>query len=369
MSELQAALLVIGFGVVVAVYAFGWWRQYQYSRKFGSAFRQSHKDALYQVNESQAKTSPPDIDGQVAAYELPEAGGGLAESAGLTPVLPVCTSQSEPCVLLDARSDFIIALNLVEPATAAVLGELWQRKFDFRKPVQVCGLILSTGQWERVVAESLSTYSGFRVALQLVDRSGVISLNRLADFRDLVARIAQAINADITVPDIQATFGGAQSLDALCASVDQMVGVNLLPSGNRQLNGRKIAEAAALHGMQLDSDGVFRLSGEQGQSLVTLINQDAKPFQYHALEHFSTPGITLMLDVPRVENPLDCFDLLVKMAHALARELQVNLVDDNSVKLTEAGIMRIRQQIAGIEEKMLENNLVPGSAQALRLFS
>jgi DNA-binding transcriptional regulator of glucitol operon len=44
MSELQAALLAIGFGVIVAVYAFGWWQQRRYRRKFGAAFKASHKD-------------------------------------------------------------------------------------------------------------------------------------------------------------------------------------------------------------------------------------------------------------------------------------------------------------------------------------
>ena len=44
MSELQAALLMIGFGVIVAVYAFGWWQQRQYRRKFGTAFKSSHTD-------------------------------------------------------------------------------------------------------------------------------------------------------------------------------------------------------------------------------------------------------------------------------------------------------------------------------------
>src|ERR1035437_4720293 len=53
MSELQAALLMIGFGVIVAVYVFGWWQQRRYRRKFGAAFKASHADALYQ--ESGAK--------------------------------------------------------------------------------------------------------------------------------------------------------------------------------------------------------------------------------------------------------------------------------------------------------------------------
>ena len=370
MSELQAALLAIGLGVVVAVYAFGWWKQRQYSRKFGAAFRQSHDDALYQVDAAEPEHAAEPLDDIVMINQdaLPdEAVAQTAETAELPPV--IVTTLSEPCALLDSRCDFIIALHPLEPSSAAVLDGLWQRKFDFRKPVQVCGLIARTGLWERVIAESQTLYSQFRIALQLVDRGGVISAARLDDFRDLVLGIAQAINADTTIPDIQEIHRSAQLLDTLCAEVDQMVGVNLLPPGARLLNGGKIAEAAALQGMKLESDGAFHLSNAAGNSLITLTNRDTTPFQHHNLEHFTTAGITLMLDVPRVEHPAECFDLLVKIAHALARELQLNLVDDHRVQLTDAGLALICEQIAGVEAKMCENNLVPGSAQARRLFS
>lgn len=371
MSELQAALLAIGLGVVVAVYAFGWWKQRQYSRKFGAAFRQSHDDVLYQAVQPEQMAEPLDELVMINRDALPDVAAAqlpvVEETVDLPPV--VATALSEPCSLLDARSDFIIALHPSEPSSASVLDGLWQRKFDFRKPLQVCGLIARTGQWERVIAESQTLYSQFNIALQLVDRSGVISVAKLGDFRDLVQGIAQAIGAGTTIPDILETHCAALGLDVLCAEVDQMVGVNLLPPGERLLNAGKIAEAVGMQGMKLESDGAFHLSDPMGNSLITLINKDTKPFLHHNLEHSTTTGVTLMLDVPRVENPAASFDLLVQMAHALARELQVNLVDDHRVQLTESGLARIRGQISDVEAKMRENNLVPGSAQARRLFS
>lgn len=362
MSELQAALLAIGLGVVVAVYGFGWWKQRQYSKKFSQAFGQSHDDALYQ--QKTAEPEPFILDESVVINT-----DAIAPESVAAEEIAAPDGASEPCALLDAHSDFIIALHPAEPSSAAVLDGLWQRKFDFRKPVQVCGLSVRSGQWERVIADSQAVYSQFRIALQLVDRGGVISVAKLGDFRDLVQGIANAIGAGCTVPDILETHSCALGLDALCAEVDQMVGVNLLPTGDRQLVGAKIAEAAALQGMKLESDGAFHLTDAMGNSQITLINRDTKPFQHHTLEHFTTAGITLMLDVPRVERPAICFDHLVQMAHELARELQVNLVDDNRVLLTDAGLSRIREQIADVEVKMCENNLIPGSAQARRLFS
>lgn len=377
MSELQAALLAIGFGAIFVVYVFGWWQQRKYRRKFGAAFKASHADALYQ--ESAAKAAAPDAG--TSRYPGDDAGdattagerGSQSQAAGETVEPdrgpPAGKALDESCALLDARSDFIIELRLSEPAPAAVLDGLWQRKFDFGKPVQVCGLTLNTQQWERAIAESQTLYERFRVALQLVDRSGAISAAKLADFSDLLLGIARRIKADVAAPEINDAHRRAIELDAFCADVDQMAGVNLVPPGERLLLGSKIAQAVALQGMTLEADGAFHLLDAQGRSLFALMNQDTKPFQHHTLETSTSAGLTLLLDVPRTEQPAARFDQMLRLAHECARELQVNVVDDNRVPLSDKGLDLIRAQIAEVEAKMCGNGIVPGSAQARRLFT
>ncbi|HXU92970.1 MAG TPA: cell division protein ZipA C-terminal FtsZ-binding domain-containing protein [Gallionella sp.] len=400
MSELQAALLAIGFGVIVAVYAFGWWQQRKYRRKFGSAFKAGHADALYQESAVKAAAAPvehvvteiepevseapsveeaaPEVTEEVLSEEvqteMPERTEELP--AGEAPTVQPSAVQPSPaktldesCALLDARSDFIIELSLAEPSPAAVLDGLWQRKFDFGKPVQVCGLTLNAQHWERAIAESQTLYERFRIAVQLVDRGGAISAAKLGDFRDLVAGIAKHIKADVAVPDVHETHRHAIELDTFCAEVDQMVGINLVPPGERQLVGSRIAQAASMLGMSLEADGAFHALDAQGHSLFCLINHDSKPFQHHTLETFSTSGVTLLLDVPRVPHPAELFDRMLEMAREFARELQVNVVDDRRVVLSDGGLNLIRDQIAAVEAKMVEHGIAPGSAQARRLFS
>ncbi|HEU0282789.1 MAG TPA: cell division protein ZipA C-terminal FtsZ-binding domain-containing protein [Gallionella sp.] len=371
MSELQAALLAIGAGVIVAVYVFGWWQQRKYRRKFGAAFKASHADALYQESAARpAEQAQEPALAAIAEEALDEAIPAAGEAADMPAAeIPAATLLDGSCALLDVRSDFIIELHLAEPSPAAVLDGLCQRKFDFGKPVQVCGLILNGQQWERAIAESQTLYGRFRIALQLVDRGGAISAAKLADFRDLVLGIAKHIKADSAVPDIDETHRRAAELDAFCAEVDQMVGINLVPPGERLLLGARIAQAAVLYGMTLEADGAFHTLDAQGQSVFNLINQDSRPFQHHTLETLGTPGITLLLDVPRVENPAIQFDQMVRVAHELAKELQANLVDDHRVVLSDNGLARIRAQIADIEAKMRDNGIAPGSGQARRLFS
>lgn len=358
MSELQIALLSIGLAAIVAVYVYGWWQQRRYKRKFGAAFKTSHADALY--HDSAAHPSGPGYPSALA--ELEGEAVSVAELSG-------AAVADESCALLNERSDFIIELHLVEPGPAAVLVGLWQRKFDFGKPVQVCGLKLATGEWERVIAESHTLYQRFRVALQLVDRSGAISAAKLADFSDLVLGVAKHVKAQATIPDIQATYQHALELDAFCAEVDQMVGVNLIPAGDRLIRATDITHAAGLHGMTLEADGAFHLLDAQGHSQFSLINQDTVPFQHHTLETFATAGITLLLDVPRVEYPTMLFDQMMSVAHDLAAKLQLSVVDDHRAALGDSGLARTRAQIAGVEASMRENGIAPGSAQARRLFT
>src|SRR3989338_7847723 len=226
MSELQTALLAIGFGVIVAVYAFGWWQQRKYRRKFGAAFKASHADALYQENAARP------VEQALEPMDEAAAGGAVpaVEEAAPAAEMPAAPVLDGSCALLDVRSDFIIELHLAEPSPAAALDGLWQRKFDFGKPVQVCGLTLAGRQWERAIAESQTLYERFRIALQLVDRGGAISAAKLADFRDLVLDVAKQIKADTAVPDVDETHRRATELDAFCAEVDQMVGINLVRS-------------------------------------------------------------------------------------------------------------------------------------------
>lgn len=366
MSELQTALLLIGAGVMVAVYLYGWWQQRRLSRKFGTAFKASHADALYQ--EGPVRSAPPVQHTLVETSSEPLIEAAAVPHPADVPAIPP-NALDESCALLDGRSDFMIDLHLREPSTGAVLGGFWQRKFDFGKPVHVCGLTLNGQRWERVIAESQSLYVSLRIALQMVDRGGVISATKLADFRDLILGIARQIEAETTVADITVTHARAVELDALCAQVDQMVGINLIPPGDRLLPVSRIVQAAALHDMRLESDGALHFFNEQGQSVFSLTNHDTKPFQHHTLATASSTGITLLLDVPRVEQPALQFDLMARVAHELAQELQLNLVDDQRVVLTAGGVERIRAQIVQVGAQMTDNGIVAGSAQARRLFS
>lgn len=353
MSELQISLLGIGAAVVVAVYGYSLWQQRQYRRRFGTAFKPHRNDALYQgVVARQEDDGPADADME----DLSSEGGRTA-------------AANDVCDALDAATDYIVVLSSNTPMHAGVLAPLWQQRFDFGKNVNVCGLNADNGEMERVVAESMHTYSELHLALQLADRSGAVGESRLKAFHDLVRETAKQADADAAMPDVAEAAESAQQLDVFCAEVDQMIGLNILPSGDRLLAGAEIAMTAEMHGFALQADGSFHLLDEEGHTVFTLANYDSEPFLHHTVRQIRAGGLTLLLDVPRVEHPLQRFDEMFELARKIGMELHAAVVDDHRVALSENAIAMIRGQVAAIESRMLEYPIVPGSAQARRLFS
>ena len=371
MSELQISLLVIGIVVVLAVYGYSWGQQRQYRRKFGAAFEHGREDALYRPATEKAEDELLAVP--VVEVLSEESGQGLSVASlpGKTPSGEALRGHGHDgvCGLLDAATDYIAVLACKSPVSGHALAPLWHKRFDFGKNVNVCGLNEASGLWEKVIAESPLLYSRFKLALQLVDRSGAVNELRLDDFRDLMRDIAAQLQAEVELPDVAAATARALELDGFCAEVDQMIGLNILPSGERVFPGAEIASLAGRYGMSLQADGAFHLPDTHGHTIFSLANYDKAPFQHHTLGQMWINGLTLLLDVPRIEEPTQRFAEMAKLARQLAMDLHAVVVDDSRVALGDRSITQIREQIAAIENIMLSNKIAPGSAQARRLFS
>lgn len=349
MSEFQKSLLVIALLVVVAVYAYGYWQQWRYRRSLDRPHvepRQESRPAPQPV----AEPGPAPVDAPADHF--------IADKPA-----------AEPCELLDDKLDYIISMTPKFPVSADILEAFWPRRFDYGKTIQTCGCNAATGAWERVIPESPASYSELKIAIQLVDRNGVISDTRLADFRELLGEIGRKQDADMVLPLTDTALERARELDAFCASVDQMIGLNLIGRGERPLFASEVARAVQPAGMSLQADGTFHQFAADGATLFTLAMSDGTPFQHHTLDQMQVKSLTLLLDIPRVAEPAKCFDDMILLALDIAPALRVTLVDDQRVILNQGSIAHIRSSVEAVQQRMLAGGLVPGSAQALRLFS
>jgi FtsZ-interacting cell division protein ZipA len=380
MSELQISLLGIGIVVVLLIYIYGWWQQRGYQQEYQETFRREQADILYAAPEEDARRSinqdtyPESVQAQdmqptVTSFQASPPIAPLTSAVLDEQKLASAVLMESGCALLDDTTDYIIEIRLNRPNGVGMLTGLWLRRFDFGHDITICGLNAESNAWEKVLAESTLHYAAFKLALQLVKRSGAVPESKLVRFRDLVSSLSSKPADQIIVPEVGMAAARALKLDEFCVTVDRIIGLNLLPDNRHQILGTEIAEVCRQHDFALQADGAFHLLDKRGHTLFSLSSMDSVSFQYHTLGQNGVSGVTLLLDVPLTEQPVQHFDQMVEVAKKMAKQFKASIVDDHRKTLGEDSLVLIREQIITIESKMTHGNIVPGSAQARRLFS
>ncbi|WP_028454397.1 cell division protein ZipA C-terminal FtsZ-binding domain-containing protein [Chitinilyticum litopenaei] len=399
MTDLQLGSLIVGGAIVAAVYAFNWWQEYRYRREAGKAFARNQPDVLMDapknvVRQGESLRVEPQMDAaheaaprkeprlQPAAFnddaalpdddDIPPLPPAMAARVAVepprAPAAPrtptTTTAQSEvdgdreelASSLLDPALDFVAEIHAGEPVVA---GEV--PPFPAAKRVQVIGRTLQD-HWELVQSTSRSRYTELRVGLQLADRQGPVTPEQLNAFTMGVQQFADSIEASVSYPQRSAKLAAAQDLDEFCASVDVLIGLNIL-AVDRPFPLEKVRLLAEQAGMVRGGDGAFHYRSDSGKTLFTLANQDQTPLG------MTSTALTLLFDVPRVAGGLAVFDHLSEFALNLSASVGGNLVDDNGKPLTQSSIASISKQLAGIYARMDDRGIAPGSMAALRLFA
>lgn len=270
---------------------------------------------------------------------------------------------------IDVRIDAIAVLYLPQPVAGDKLREFLLSVTDLDKLVHVHGLA-TDGSWKLMTREQEGgSFNRASCSIQLADRSGFISRNTLHRFQHEVDRTGLKLNAQIEWQATGDPWLAASELDQFCIDVDKMVGFHLTQGANGPFTGTKFRGLAEARGLTLSADGAFHYQDESGQRLFSITSRDNQPFSPETLRISVIHGATFQLDIPRVRNCLEAFNLMVLTARQLESSLSATLVDDNQRALGETEIEKIRQQLKIIHAKMTTRGIIPGSPIALRLFS
>lgn len=367
MSNLQIGLILIGALVVVGVLIFNWWQQRSHRRKTESLFEARHDDVLLgdfksaSMHDDRVEHQFVDVSRETAiVMDEPVLMEDIAGEVESEP------TQS-PAHFVDSEIDYITEIQSKNLIGAEEIADVFRRKFDFGKAVSVYGLNIDSGCWEEPHAKP--KYVNFKIALQLVDRSGVISLAKLSEFRDLIVGMAARLDASDHCPDINEAHARAILLDKFCAEVDMLIGINVMSRGEETFAGTKIRGLAEAAGFKLESDGTFKYFDEHGVHLFSLCNHEPAVFLPDGIRHLSTHGITFLLDVPRVAQGKQAFDQMIALAKSFSTTLGGVLVDDKRLMLNDVGFDKIRKLLQEIKVKMDSRQIAPGGERASRLFS
>ena len=393
MSDLQIALLLIGGFIVIAVLLFNWTQERRYKKQADAAFQPITRDVLLEkpatsktadrIEPGLREPSPQHMGTapHEAASAQPTPGPRLLPRPEATPPLhatktPTATpspkvAQAPATAIPAAPYDELIEYRVrVEGKgiLAGVFSEDINVARSLGKQTRWLGYPEQGNEWEEIQPWRETFYREVQVTLQLADRNGAVQEDELNRLCDVLTGTAQQHGLKIVCDDIAEALQRAQSVDHFCVDVDVLIGLNVVAQGEGAMKLPKILKEVEASGMVLGVDGAYRLLDSRGESLYSLCNHDAEPFSPTSPQP-ETQAVTLQFDVPRVPDGLKVFDSMVGFGRKLANEVGGLLVDDNMRPLTDGGIDKIRQQLAGIYQRMEARGVPSGSRRALRLFS
>ncbi|MEO8009624.1 MAG: cell division protein ZipA C-terminal FtsZ-binding domain-containing protein [Betaproteobacteria bacterium] len=376
MSELQIGLAMLGVLVVAAVLAFNWWQERKFRRRGEETFSRAHDDVLLNQHATQgtaaAASAPLQQNWPTESRIEPSMEERVEPHLGTSSeTVAPAFSGSPRGVLVDIprpEIDYIIEIRAGEFIAVDKLVRMRQSLPGITRKISFGGFNHQTKSWETLSQEA-GGYTSVRVALQLVDRSGPVNEQQLREFGEAVRSAASELAAIAELPDFDTALQQAVSLDEFCADIDVVVGINVIANTGQVFHGSKIRALAETAGLQLRPSGVFHCPDDQGGALFSLENQESEPFLIERIRSITTPGITFLLDVPRVANGLRVFDKMVAMSRSFADSLDGTLADDNRALLNDSGLDRIRAQLRAIYTAMEQRGIKAGGPLALRLFS
>lgn len=372
MSDLQIGLGMLGVVVVASVFAFNWWQERQFRRRAEDSFASRHDDILLDQEAPAIPAAPPPPPARALAEDETQ-----RIEPRMEPQLESVSSESgvsaAPPAVLDAglprpEVDYIVEMRAGEFVVVEHLAKLQQQLVGLGRRIAFSGFDYQTKIWGPLTLDA-ARYTAVRAAIQLVDRSGPVTQEQLQMFGEAMRETAHHMSAIADLPDFAPALQQAAVLDEFCAEVDVVVGINVIARTGQNFHGTKIRALAEAAGFHLRPDGIFHTTDEQGATLFSLDNQESDPFLADKIRNLITPGITFLLDVPRVGNGLRAFDRMVAISRTMADALDGMLADDNRVMLNDTGLDRIRNQLRSIYAAMERRGIQPGSPLALRLFS
>ena len=383
MNELHISLAIVGALVIVGVYAFNRYQERKFRRQSERDFSGGEEDILLDPADDEnphderrepsmeASAQPFDAVLEEIIQVAPvQATSGFSAPEREEKAVFAAVAEPEPlsAQALDEIVDYVAEIYPKEPVEATVLRELEKQFAGFSRPLRLFGRNTRSGVLEPVVV-GLHTYDKLLLALQLVYRSGALAATELEDFCGRAQALADALASIIDLPDRAAALARAATLDEFCASVDVLIGMNVLIANGEAIPATKIRALAEASGMKLKADGAFHFMNDGGVPLFSLSNFEQPAFSADNIRHLSTHGVTLLLDVPVVANGARVFEQMLLLARQIADSLGGVLVDDNRRPLSDAGIAKIKQQLATIYTKMDAAGIPAGGERALRLFS
>jgi len=165
---------------------------------------------------------------------------------------------------------------------------------------------------------------------------------------------------DFDADDIEQELGRMERLvmerddEPLAPDTERLVIVSVVAAQGGQFSGPALAKAFQHNKLRFDENEIYsRTTIRSGKEQpVFFVANMVKPgtFPESDMETFSTPGLTLFLQLPAPLDGVKAFDDFVNTAERLAVELGGELRDEQHCVLTHQALMQVRESI--VEDRL-----------------
>jgi len=347
LSELQFALLVIGFLILLLVVIL--------NLKYARARRQAKEREDYS------------LDDRLATRE-PSFGAGFADPSNEGRTEPTLTDIAQAnfpseIFAIDPRIDCVITLRFDEAISGSEIMdeiEAWSSLPGQTSSPWICeGLTADvdvTRDWGALRAEA--SYSELQLAIQLASRLGPIGVLELSDFCSRAQALAETLGSQIDMPSVNTMLESAKELDAMAAESDIQLSINVI--FDEACTWANFDALMRQRGFKLSRHG--RGYEYLSNNTVLFTSGDFDPNQ-------NVTQLTLLLEVPLVAQEERAFERMLGEGIELAEAANGRLVDDNGVNLTEGAVISIREHLDVLYANLEKSGVPAGSSTASRLFS
>jgi FtsZ-interacting cell division protein ZipA len=376
MNPLFLGLLIAGVVLVIGVVLINWLQERRVRRRIDNAFRKPENTAsnadrvepmLHAEEDSSDSTSTIDTAG-MAPDDVQTAGTEQADMRAAMQTVRAAPSRVERSALApDPDIECVVMLRPAQPVPTIALASALSTPMS--RPVRWLGRRGPGFPWQVLDTATAGPWQEIAACMLIANRSGAATRADIETFLRVAGQIAAGLPAACELPDVVAEVARAEALDRFCADLDVQIGLTILKNDLGQILGTRLRGVAEATGFRLTSAGQFEyVQDETGTTLYALQNYKQEPFTPEGLRMMTTPGVVLLLDVPRVADPVRAFDQMRLVAKRMTQTLEGVLVDDNRRPLNDASLAAIRAQVQTAAAALSEAHIDPGGPRAVRLF-
>lgn len=365
MGSLQLALAVLGGLVLAAVIAYNTISEHRQ--------RPRTVDAKRGGQESGSQNREPELGLGVAGFSLAEertepvldGGGAVAASAvpraavaaGFPGQLQHATDALVP-IALDGRIVDGVTVLAAMPTTCRAGG----------KPYLIEAQAEGGSGWEQPVGGQ--RYQALRAGVLLANRRGALNEIEFSEFIIKLQQFADAIGAELEIPDMATEVARARELDDFASGHDAGLEFFIRTNHSPWSPGFVIQHATDLGFVQERVPGRMGWPSDDGQEIVLELNLgDGVTELDDELMGHSIRQVSLSFDVPRVPAEQAPYVLLCQLSEQLAQRLGGWVTDDSGRALEPAFLDEIGIDVGQLYAELEDAGLAAGSAAALRVFN